>query len=171
MAEGRPQSVLESTCDAPITTTDPNVFAARIFTWNTKLSQIQNRLCVAVSICDSPDGRRDALKEVEQQLSKWREDMPCEWRPGQDLICSSKDSLMIASLHLSYFNVARTLYWSFMIGGGAVQETQPSNPQKSRPSRDQSREFLLCLGAARAFVRTLNRYVLIPCPRSRTPFL
>ncbi|KAF2430064.1 hypothetical protein EJ08DRAFT_260308 [Tothia fuscella] len=126
-----------------------------MFIWRTRLAQLQNRLCMLISRCDNPDLRRHALREVEQRLAKWREDMPVEWRPGQDLICGSGSSLMTALLHLSYFSVARTLYWSFMVCG-AAQESKPHKIQTVRQAFDPGREFLLCLGSSRAFVRTLN---------------
>ncbi|KAF2870917.1 fungal-specific transcription factor domain-containing protein [Massariosphaeria phaeospora] len=158
MTEGRPPAVAESTCDTRSMTDEwasdaPN--ASNLFLWKVGLAQIQNRLCSVLSRCDTHLARRSALGEIEQCLTEWRDHMPVECRPGQDMIEFPRGYSLLASLHLEYFSLARALYWSCMTCAPAKDNDTQGGSNTSGP-RGNNREYKLCLGSARAFVRTLN---------------
>jgi hypothetical protein len=158
MAEGKPPAVGESTCDAKLTMegwqrNDPR--ASQVFSCRVGLAQLQNRLCLVLSRCDTPDARRSALEEIEQGLYAWREAMPAECRPGHEMVPDSPAYVLIASLYLEYFSTVRALYWSSM-SCHTTHSNEAQTYQIVDGFRHHSREYTLCLGAARAFVRTLN---------------
>ncbi|KAF2691212.1 hypothetical protein K458DRAFT_412519 [Lentithecium fluviatile CBS 122367] len=161
MVEGRPPAVVEFTCDArPITANwhsdDP--YTSNLFLWKVGLARIENRLCSVLSRCDTPHARRSALGEIEQCLTEWRVDMPVGCRPSQEMHPCSTEYSLVASLHLEYFSLSRALYWSCMTCVPAQDEGIHADRTTSQLRR-YGREYILCLGSARAFVRTLNSAV------------
>jgi hypothetical protein len=160
MTEGRPPAVVGSASDVRVVTTscqDDSTRISDLSIWKIGLAQIQNRLCWILSNHETLDERRAALQGVEQWLTRWREGVAVECRPGQDLIPGSEAYSLTASLHLEYFSLARAFYWS-LIHSPHMKDHHNGDLMSAVP-RNCHKEYVLCLGSARAFVRTLNRSI------------
>ncbi|KAJ9659582.1 hypothetical protein H2198_002995 [Neophaeococcomyces mojaviensis] len=146
LTQGRPTAITEGTYDADLEAidalslglTDSAHIAPNLYVWRVTLAQIQNRLCSLVNRRETVTVRLDTLADIDQALNKWRDNIPSECRPEQEILVGHDIYQLVALLHLEYFNNRNK----------SLAETHPSPRIRSSEA--------ICLNAARSFVKTLN---------------
>jgi hypothetical protein len=156
--ECRPPSLPQSMSDhdpLPLSIGDLPIDAsmghlADIYHWNLKLAHIRHHYCAIVNRCDSVQSRLDALAVLDGRLVQWREDVPLDIRPGQQIIAPQSLYRFIALLHLDYFLLLCSIHWASMLS-----TTNPVIRSAHHSIRIQSSEHI-CVTAARSFIDVLN---------------
>ncbi|KAH8803571.1 fungal-specific transcription factor domain-containing protein [Xylogone sp. PMI_703] len=159
LALGRPTALPDSDHDAELFPLDlpdqtlPNKTAitANIYCWKVTLARIQNRFCCVLNRDDSMGSMVEALVRLDSALMKWRDEIPLEYRPQQEILAQDDTYHLVALLHLEYYNMVRALHWALIT---AVPAKGDMMEDSSNP-RIYARETI-CLSAARSFVKTLN---------------
>jgi hypothetical protein len=163
MCEGRPSAVRESTYDTEILPLssdnhiNPSVvnIACEVHKWTAKLTEHCNRFITITSLCVSTDARISALIDLDESLLRWRDQIPVAHQPGQDVVTDWNSFILIAPLHLEYFNLVRAIHWA-----SSMAITTSLDATNDRYRRLHQTSKMRCLWAARSFVYTLNRFVL-----------
>jgi hypothetical protein len=162
MSEGRPTAVRELTydvdvlplcqdnCISPTITT----IASEIHRWTAKLTEHCNRFSTINSLCVSTNARLDALTDLDDSLMRWRDQIPAAHQPGRDVVADWDSFILVAPLHLEYFNLVRAIHWACL-----MSITTNLDAIDDRHSRSLRTSDMRCLWAARSFVQTLNRFV------------
>jgi hypothetical protein len=162
MTQGRPTAVSESTSDVDLIPIHGSlsdaldsemIIWASLFLWKVKLAHIQNKLSGLLNRPASVFTRLDGLVELDEALLEWRDTLPLECRPDQEILVSQSLHLNIAMLHLDYFNLMRAVHWASMT---SIPAQNNAGGKHSNP-RIRSSESI-CLAAIRSFIKTLNRY-------------
>lgn len=163
MSEGRPSAVRELTYDTDILPLSqdnhisPSVIdiACEVHKWTAKLTEHCNRFSTITSLCVSTDTRIDALTDLDVSLLGWRDQIPVAHQPGQDVATDWNSFILVAPLHLEYFNLVRAIHWACYM---AITTSLDAIDDRYRRLLQTSN--MRCLWAARSFVQTLNRFVL-----------
>lgn len=171
MSEGRPTAVRELTYDVDILPLclDPrlshstNTLVSAIHVWSARLTEHCNRFSTITSLCVTTNARLDALADLDAALLHWRDQIPETHRPGRDVVADWDAYVLVAPLHLEYFNLSRALHWSIFM---SITTNTGVVDERHRP-RVRASE-LTCVSAARSFVQTLNRSVR--CSRDQDDF-
>jgi hypothetical protein len=163
MCEGRPSAVRESTYDTDILPLssdnhiNPSIIniVYEVHKWTAKLTEHCNRFTTITSLCVSTDARINALIDLDESLLRWRDQIPVAHQPRQDVVTDWSSFILVAPLHLEYFNLVRAIHWACF-----VEITTSLDATDDRYRRLQQTSNMRCLWAARSFVQTLNRFVL-----------
>jgi hypothetical protein len=125
--------------------------AADIYLWHVKLARVKNSFCLLSSTTESAWSRINALGAIDTALVRWRDEIPLEYRPDQEILASAEAYRFIAMLHLQYFDVLRAIHWTSVISARQAGVTLDShlNP-RIRASQ------AICVNSARSFVKILN---------------
>lgn len=125
------------------------------FSWKVALAQIQARFCNVIHSSYTGAEQVDALAELDHALVKWRDNIPLEFRPEQEmLVYRDVDAYrIVAVLHLEYYNILRALHWICITFRSNADDTFQNHPNH----RIRSSEIIQ-LFAARSFIKVLNRY-------------
>jgi hypothetical protein len=125
----------------------------QIQSWIYQLSQIQNRFCNAITSSTFTASKLDSISRIDEALILWRDNLPLTCRPDHPILVDSSKHLLVLFLHLEYFNLLRSVHW-------AALSLQPclAGSINNPTSRIRGSE-ILCVDAARSFIRALNRYV------------
>ena len=103
-----------------------------------------------------------AIGELDYQLEEWKDSIPVDFRPGNDIIASHTPLILhVVVLHFAYYNCLTTIhrmsvqhgYWTSRLSDYAIQglNAGPLNPRVFSSS-------VLCVSAARASIH-LIKYV------------
>jgi hypothetical protein len=160
-SQGRPTAVAESTWDAELILFSPvypsmtefSVTASKLYYWKAKLAQIQNRFCGALNRHESVATRLEAFNNIDKSLTEWRDDIPIECRPEQEILGPRNASKLIAWLHLEYLDLMRSLHWASIT---CVPATE--NAAGTHLSGRLCASEAICLASARSFIKILNEY-------------
>lgn len=162
MVEGRPTAVRELTYDVdilPLCHDDPVMLphtaalASAIHTWTAKLTEHCNRFATINSLCLTTNSRLDALSDLDESLMRWRDQIPVSHRPGQDVVVDWDSYMIVAPLHLEYFNLVRAIHWACIMAISTNLDAVDEQHRSSLQVIDMK-----CSSAARSFVQTVNRY-------------
>ncbi|KAJ0423063.1 hypothetical protein BJY00DRAFT_310659 [Aspergillus carlsbadensis] len=156
--ECRPPSLPQSMSDhdpLPLSIGDLPVDAsmgalADIYHWSLKLAHIRHQYCAVVNRCDSVQSRLDALAVLDSRLVQWREEVPLDIRPGQQIIVPKTLCSFIALLHLDFFLTLCSIHWASLLST-PNPVIRPSHQSLRIRSSDH-----ICVSAARSFIDMLN---------------
>ncbi|KIY00308.1 uncharacterized protein Z520_03993 [Fonsecaea multimorphosa CBS 102226] len=159
MTQGRPTALTESTYDVELPTVDPSsskcddetTMFAQIYLWKVKLGLVQNRLCALINRHESVEARLDALTDIDQEATTWRDEIPVEFRPEQEILVSPDLHQVVALLHLEYYNMIRAIHFAALT---SIPAHKVGNGSYLSPRMKSSQ--MVCLAAARSFIKTLN---------------
>lgn len=158
--QGRPPAVSNAFCDVKLLPLlkNPNSPedgvvrpAAEIYFWHVKLAQIENHFCTLFSSTQTAASRADKVGELDMALLKWRDEIPMEYRPDQEILADHEMYQAIAMLHLQYFNILRAIHWTSF---STSQQYGSALSSHSNP-RIRASEAI-CVASARSFVKILN---------------
>jgi hypothetical protein len=161
MSQGRPTAVSDLSYDTeafPIikqqsNTTDMYLSSTIVFAWKVKLAQIQSHFCGALCRAETGAQRANSLAALDEALMKWRDDIPFEIRPEQEILVNSDSYRPVAILHLDYYNTLRALHWASITSFPMTDPTLKAHLNRRMRSSES-----ICLNAARSFVKVLNEY-------------
>jgi hypothetical protein len=172
MAEGRPPAAWEDDCDAEIlplsstTTTnseeDSGDVLSALYIRRIKMAQMENRFCRVLSRRETMVEKLRAIAEIDKTLIEWRDALPIDYRPEQEILVRQDRYQIVALLHLKYFSLMRAIHWVSIdcsLGSGSTAG------QYSHPRLRASEA--ICLAAARGFIGVLNKYVPTSKPQPR----
>lgn len=161
MSEGRPTAVRELTYDVDIlplcqdSCISPVItIASEIHRWSGNLTEHCNRFSTINSLCISTNARLDALTDLDDSLMRWRDQIPVSYQPGQDVVGDWNSFILVAPLHLEYFNLVRAIHWACLMSIATKPDAIDDRHRRSLRTSD-----MRCLWAARSFVQTVNRFV------------
>lgn len=167
MTQGRPASVTPLSFDMeltpvplrerPLPTTAISPSASDVYTWISKLSQIQHRFCNVTNQTSTTSSLLNELGNIDTALLSWCRDVPMDCRPGEEILTPGHTGHLVTSLHLDYFNMVRAVHWASLICAQAKKDVLTSHPNP----RIRGSEAI-CLSAARSLVKTFNEYVPTP---------
>lgn len=120
---------------------------------------MQQNLNEAFTSVLTSEQRLSRLEQVDRNLMKWKDDLPPELRPEQQVVFDSGAHIDIYLLHLDYFNLLQCIHWGLIT-------RQPDIIDVGEIPRFRASDSI-CLGACLALVRTLNVLVntFIICSR------
>lgn len=124
-----------------------------IYRWRLGLAHLQHDFCGLFDRADSLSARLSLLAKLDAGLAHWRDGIPVELRPEQEILCAENDYDDVVLLHLEYANMLRTIHWGSItaIPANCKELNFHSNP-RIRASES------ICLSAAVSYVNILNRY-------------
>lgn len=162
MSEGRPTAVRELTYDVDVlplcsdhaTTPHQNSLSSVIHGWTARLTEHCNRFSTINSLCITTNARLDALNDLDESLMRWKDHLPISHQPGRDVVADWDSYMLIAPLHLEYFNLLRATHWACIM---AISINSEATDERHRRSLQVSE--IKCLSASRSFVQTANRFV------------
>jgi len=161
ICEGRPTAVRELTydveilplcqdsCTSPIITT-----ASEIHKWTARLTEHCNRFATINSLCISTNARLDALTDLDDSVTAWKDQIPAAHQPGQDVVADWSSFILAAPLHLEYFNLVRAIHWACLMSIATNFDAVDDRHRRLLQTSNMK-----CLWAARSFVQTANRFV------------
>ncbi|CZR55558.1 uncharacterized protein PAC_05446 [Phialocephala subalpina] len=158
--QGRHPAAYDSCCDVellpllsnPASPSDTTVRTPpEIYIWYVKLAKIKNTFCNLFGTAESAISRADKVSQLDAALTNWRDEIPLEYRPDQEILAPRETYHFIAMLHLHYFNILQAIHWTSLVCARQNGITLSLHPNP----RIRSSEAI-CVAAARAFVKTLN---------------
>jgi hypothetical protein len=160
MTQGRPTAVIDCSHDVDAKASEWQVpfvndtarITSSLYRWKIQLAQIQNQLCGALNRRETTTARLDALGELDKKLRSWRDALPVECRPEEEIMVPRESYYPVTCLHLEYFNMLRAIHWAAL----SSSSISKSNLDLALNPRIRASEAI-CLTAARSFVRILNR--------------
>lgn len=93
----------------------------------------------------------DKVVELDTALAIWRDSIPMEYRPGQEILAPREIYQSIAMLHLQHFNLLRAMYCTLL-----VSARQSGFALISHPNPRIRTTEAVCAASARSFVKVLN---------------
>ncbi|RGP72198.1 nad -binding [Fusarium sporotrichioides] len=92
----------------------------------------------------------DSIGRIDEALILWRDTLPITCRPDHPILVEPAKHLLVLFLHLEYYNLLRSVHW-------AALSLQPSLAGNiSNPTSRIRGSEVLCIDAARSFLRALN---------------
>jgi len=127
------------------------LLAFNIFFWHVGLARIKNRFCNLFSGQVPETPLADEVSELDRSLTRWRDAIPLEYRPDQEILAPTKFYPFIAVLHLHYFNMMSSMHWTLLASAerGQFALNEHDNP-RIRASEGIS------VSSARSFIKVLN---------------
>ncbi|RVX75624.1 hypothetical protein B0A52_00977 [Exophiala mesophila] len=159
MAEGRPTAVRELTYDVEVLPLcqdqqiSPQLepLASAVHAWTAGLTELRNRFVTITSLCIKATDRLAALSDLNESLMRWKDQIPVAHQPGHDVSTDSNSCLLVAPLHLEYFNLLRSVHWASRMTISMQPDITADHGGRSVRAHDMG-----CLSAARSFVQALN---------------
>lgn len=164
MSEGRPTAVRELTYDVEVLplcqdqyiTPQLEPLASAVHGWTARLTEHCNRFATINSLCVNATDRLAALSDLDDSLMRWKDQIPVAHQPGHDISADSDPGLLVAPLHLYYFNLLRSIHWASRMTISMQPDSVNERQRRSLRTHD-----MRCVSAARFFVQTLNRLVYL----------
>lgn len=124
---------------------------AQLSAWSYSLNQINNYFCNVLQSKQSVVSRLEGIAQVDKRLVSWRDSIPVAFRPDSIIVVTPERYTHVLLLHLDYSNLLRAVHLAAITMRPAL-----GNYTERLPRRLQASE-VLCLEAARSFVKSLNR--------------
>ncbi|KAI1624938.1 fungal-specific transcription factor domain-containing protein [Exophiala viscosa] len=156
-SQGRLPAIPDELCETSIdleALTSPglsNVLIPRTFRWHVELSRIKNKLSCLFAGVVAKDMLAGCIGELDMALTTWRDNLPLEVRPEQEIVAAREHYPFIAMLHLQYFNTLCVLHWI-----SADLARRDRLPLDSRLHPRVSASESVSVSAARSFIKVLN---------------
>lgn len=175
MLVGRPSPIQDFDCDVdfPLDVADEQITAEGIIQTNThrpfnfflnevRLSKLcsraYHRLYSAQALGSHTwDSLADAIGELDSELIAWRDAIPIEFRPEQDIAWHENATYrQVMLMHLSYYNCMYTLHRPiFTLALRSGSSFAPDKPVKELRNARVYGSAAVCVGAARSGLRLL----------------
>ncbi|KAL2846460.1 hypothetical protein BJY01DRAFT_263324 [Aspergillus pseudoustus] len=141
--------------------------AAHIHEWLVSLASIASSVVTLLKSGESPLGTLTQIGEIDAQLLAWKDSIPMELRPDQQILADEPVYSVIAMLHLKYHNLMRTIHWVSLTlaASDASLVTTATDTSSSSLSTHPPRPVLtarirtsetICTNASRAIIDVLN---------------
>ncbi|CEL03033.1 hypothetical protein ASPCAL04192 [Aspergillus calidoustus] len=137
--------------------------AAQIHEWLVSLAAIASNVVSLLKSGDSPLGTLTQIGEIDSQLLAWKDSIPMELRPDQQILADDPIYSAIAMLHLKYHNLMRTIHWvSLTLAATEDPSTSTSLSSSSsssatpRPNPRILSSPTICLASSRSIIDVLN---------------
>ncbi|KAL3492722.1 fungal-specific transcription factor domain-containing protein [Aspergillus germanicus] len=176
LSEGRPSSITgsppslassfftslshSSSYRPPLAPTKPP--AARIHDWLVSLAAIASSVVSLLKSGDSPLGTLTQIGEIDTQLLVWKDSIPMELRPDQQILADDPVYSAMAMLHLKYHNLMRTIHWVSLTlsttddSSSLSTSSIPSTSATPRPNPRILSSPSICLASSRSIIDVLN---------------
>ncbi|KAL4747943.1 hypothetical protein BDW72DRAFT_196226 [Aspergillus terricola var. indicus] len=124
----------------------------QIHNWGIELAMIAND--VHLILKDGYASLHSALAriaELDARLLSWKESIPMDFRPDQQILADDPLYSIVAILHLKYHNLMRSIHW--------ISITLSSETPTGRPAQLGARvrsSEAICLASARSVIDVLN---------------
>ncbi|TVY19579.1 putative transcriptional regulatory protein [Lachnellula arida] len=160
--QGRPPAVSNTLCDMEVLPLLRNPDspgdklirpAADIYYWHVKLAQIENSFCCLFSSAETGESRTAKVGDLDTALRRWRDEIPMEYRPDQEILADHEMYQSIAMIHLQFFNILRALHWASL--SSAKHDVSALNSHQNPRIRSSE---AICVASARSFVKILNDF-------------
>lgn len=125
--------------------------SVQLTAWSYSLNQINNHFCNVLQSKQSVVSRLEGIAQVDKRLVAWRDSIPAAFRPDSVIVVTPEWYTHVLLLHLDYSNLLRAVHLAVI----TMRPALGSNTERL-PRRLQASE-ILCVEAARSFVKSLNR--------------
>lgn len=125
--------------------------SAQLFAWSYSLSQINNHFCNVLQSKQSVVSRLEGIAQVDRRLVAWRDSIPAAFRPDSVIVVTPERYAHVLLLHLDYSNLLRAVHLAVITMRPALGINTERLPRRLQASE------VLCVDAARSFVKSLNR--------------
>lgn len=120
--------------------------------WSYSLNQINNHFCNVLQSKQCVVSRLEGIAQVDRRLVAWRESIPAAFRPDSVVVVTpERYTHVLMLLHLGYSNLLRAVHLAVITMRPALGSNTERLPQRLQASD------VLCVEAARSFVKNLNR--------------
>ncbi|KAL3452142.1 fungal-specific transcription factor domain-containing protein [Aspergillus insuetus] len=133
--------------------------AAQIHEWLVSLAAIASNVVSLLKSGDSPLGTLTQIGEIDTQLLAWKDSIPMELRPDQQILADDPVYSAMAMLHLKYHNLMRTIHWVSLTLATTDENTTNSSSIASSAPRPNPRILSspsICLASSRSIIDVLN---------------
>lgn len=127
--------------------------SAQLSAWSYGLYQINNHFCNVLQSKQSVVSRLEGIAQADRRLVAWRDGIPAAFRPDSVIVVTPERFTHVLLLHLDYSNLLRAIHLAAITMRPAL-----GNNLDKLPRRLQASE-VLCVEAARSFVKSLIRYI------------
>jgi hypothetical protein len=169
LSEGRPPAsgccqndadiddLSDAECAAAATASLLDAPANHIYQWHVRLALVANRLVAVLCERGTRTSIFQTLDEMDRDLVLWRDSIPMEFRPEQEILASKHMYPYVAWLHIQYFNLMRAVHWTSVSlpKAGAGDDDDGVLQGFLRSARIRSSDTIL-VSAAQSLIRTLN---------------
>jgi hypothetical protein len=157
LSEGRPSSITgslnlgvsyrlsEQECTS-LPTKSPAVF---IHDWDIGLAVIANEVLTLLKNSKSLATTLAQIAEIDTELLAWKDAIPMEFRPDQEIFAEDPFYSLVAILHLKYHNLMRTIHWISLTLSSDVMDLSRLG------ARVRSSENI-CVTSSRSVIEVLN---------------
>lgn len=125
--------------------------SAQLSAWSYSLNQINNHFCNVLQSKQSVVSRLEGIAQVDKRLVAWRDSIPVAFRPDSIIVVTPERYTHVLLLHLDYSNLLRAAHLAAITMRPALGNCTERLPRRLQASK------VLCLEAARSFVKSLNR--------------
>lgn len=115
------------------------------------LSMIANEVYPLLKHSQSLGSTLTRIAEIDARLLAWKDTIPMEFRPEQQILADDPIYSIVAILHLKYHNLMRTIHWISLTLTG----DKTSSKLSQFGARVRSSECI-CLASARSVIDVLN---------------
>ncbi|KFY96031.1 hypothetical protein V500_02593 [Pseudogymnoascus sp. VKM F-4518 (FW-2643)] len=159
LSEGRPPAITGSpNLGSPGSISDqefPSVTtelpAMYIHDWDVGLATIANEVYPLLKHSQSLGTALTRIAEIDARLLVWKDSIPMEFRPDQQILANDPIYSIVAILHLKYHNLMRTIHWvSLTLTGDKASSKLSQFGARVRSSES------ICLASARSVIDVLN---------------
>ncbi|CAI7596273.1 unnamed protein product [Penicillium glandicola] len=159
LSEGRPPAITGSpNFTSPGSVSDqefPSVAtelpAIYIHDWDVGLAMIANEVYPLLKHSQSLGSALTRIAEIDARLLVWKDSIPMEFRPDQQILANDPIYSIVAILHLKYHNLMRTIHWISL----TLTSEKTSSKLSQFGARVRSSESI-CLASARSVIDVLN---------------
>jgi hypothetical protein len=136
--------------------------AAQIHEWLVSLAAIASSVVSLLKSGDSPLRTLSQIGEIDTHLLAWKDSIPMELRPDQQILAEDPIYSAIAMLHLKYHNLMRTIHWvSRTLSSTTGENTITTTSSLSSSSTPLLNPLILssstiCLASSRSIIDVLN---------------
>lgn len=124
---------------------------AQLSAWSYSLNQINNHFCNVLQSKQPVVSRLEGIAQVDRRLVAWRDSIPAAFRPDSVVVVTPERYTHVLMLHLDYSNLLRAVHLAVITMRPALGSNNERLPRRLQASD------VLCVEAARSFVKNLNR--------------
>ncbi|KAL2826239.1 hypothetical protein BDW59DRAFT_161076 [Aspergillus cavernicola] len=158
LSEGRPSAVTGSPSLAShrlseqgFPAVDSKFAAVYIHDWHTSLAGIAHRVVTLLKNGESLFGTLAHISDLDAELLAWKDCIPMELRPDQQILADDPLYSLVAMLHLKYHNLMRTIHWVSL-----TLSTEVIGGDVSRLGARVRSSESICVTSARSIIEVLN---------------
>lgn len=159
LSEGRPSAItgspnlglsrrLSEQEYPPVATKSPVIF---VHDWDIGLAVIANQLLTLMKNSESLVGTLARIAEIDAELLAWKDAIPMDFRPDQQILADDPLYCLVAMLHLKYHNLMRTVHWISL----TLSSEELGGDLSRLGARVRSSESI-CVTSARSVIEVLN---------------